>query len=395
MRYNFLKSAVIGMTCLVFSTTSFAASDVSNSPTLSNKATGSTVASIASSQTTSIVSAAATGGFSTSGSGGFTSGGSGGFSTGGSGGFNSGDSAPAPSGTGGSGGFGAPAAPGTNTPDGAPVAPDKGANLFNLISGRAAGDGDNANAIWIQTLGATIRRTEMNLGMHGLVLNGMAGFDHHFDEDFLAGVAVGFEHDNISTTYNHGYYRTNGYTLAPYSALTLNPKWTLDGTIGYSFNNYSTATQGQTTTGSFDGGRWMASSNLTGGFTDGNWRYQPKLGLSFSREMQNSDRDNTGTAVDSNAFSLGSLTGGGKMGYDYDGVLPYVKALAEWDFKHPDAVAKSNGEMSEVTSAGGVGGFGVEVSKDQMTASLEVDNSSILRRDTNVWALIGRLHVDF
>ena len=392
LRQKLNLSVVVVLGVMAVASSAFAASDVSNNSAASNRATGSAVASVASSQTATIISSAATGGFS-GGSGGFSTGGSGGFSTGGSGGFNSGGGAPAPTGTGGSGGFNSGTPEGA--PAGAPPGADKGSLLLDNLKGRAAGSDDDPSAIWIQTLGATIRRTELDLGMHGLVLNAMGGFDHRFDDDYLLGLAAGFEHTSINTTYNQGYYRTNGYTLSPYGSITLTPKWTIDGSVGYTYMNYSTARQGESVTGTFSGGRWFAASNLTGGFAAGDWRFQPKLGVSFTHEMQNAYTDSSGAAVDSNTFSMGSLTGGGKLGYDIDGVLPYLKVLGEWDFKQPDAVLKANGQMSEVDAGGGLAGLGVEISKDQMTGSLELDYNSVLRRDTDVFELIGRVHIAF
>ena len=347
-----------------------AASDVSNSPSTSNRATGSIAASIASSQTSSIISSAATGGF--------TSGGTGGFNTGGSGGFS------APSG---SGGF--------NNGGGAPATPDKGVNLLNGLNGRSAGSGDNPDAIWVQGLLASIRRTETDLSLNGTVLNALAGYDRRFKDIYLAGLAVGFEQDKIKTKYNQGYFNSNAYTISPYASITLTPKWTIDGSVGYSYLNFNTASNGNSVSGSFDGGRWFASSNLTGAFTEGNWRFQPRLGVSVTREIQNSYTDSTGGAVDSTSFTLGNVTGGGKAGYDFDGIVPYAKVLGEWDFKHPEAVLKANGEMSQVSTGGGTAGLGVEVSKNQMTGSLEVDNNSLLRQDTNVWSVIGRFRIEF
>lgn len=367
-----------------------AASDVSNNASLSNHAIGSTVAMVASSQTSSIISSAATGGF--TGSGGFSAGGSGGFGGGGSGGFGGG---------GGNGGFGGGSGSGGGAEGGNGSGSGGGAKLnFNdlapAISGRAGGTDDTPNGVWLQALWANVDRNEAALSMRGNIYNALGGVDHLFDGIYRVGLAVGYEQVRLHTMYNQGTYNSDGVSLSPYGAITLSPHWTIDATAGYSFMHYHTAQQSDLVRSTFDGGRFMAATNVTGGFAAGAWRFQPKLGISYARELQDAHHDNNGAAIDSNAFSIGSMLGGGKIGYLLDnGLLPYAKVLGQWDFLRPDAVLKSDGLMSDHDVGGGIAGLGVEINMDDVTGSLEVDNNSVLRQHTDVWAVIGRFRVEF
>ena len=401
-----LTFAAITIWGLLAATGAQAASDASSDSSVSNRATSAAVASVASAQTASIISSAATGGFSVAGSGGFSTGGTGGFSTGGTGGFSTGGTggfnnstggSPTPSGTGGTGGFGAPAAPGGNTPDGGgatPTAPERG-TMLNTITGHAAGSGDNPVTMWTQGLMGTVHRSETALGMNGYVYNGMVGIDQHYDDDYTYGLALGYEQTRINTSYNHGYFRSTGYTASPYFAVVLTPVWTVDGSAGYTLERAETASNYKSVTGAFDGARWFASSNITGGYAHDSWRFQPRAGVSFTRDLQGNYVDNTGGAVAGSGSNMGTLSGGGKVGYLYQGLVPYMKVLGQWDFIRPAAVLKSNGQMSEVDAGGAVVGLGMEMSQDGVTGSLEVDNNSVLRRDTDVWTLIARVRIDF
>lgn len=347
-----------------------AASDVSNTPVLSNKATGSVAAAIASSQASTIISTAATGGF-TAGTGGFSAGGAGGFAPGG-----------------GSGGF---TPSGNSSP---PLAPQAFNMRFNG-GGEAGGDGPSRNGVWAQALWADVDKTEQYLKMHGNVVNVMGGFDHRFDDRFLAGLAFGYENVDFTTTFNDGKYKDNGETVSPYLAFTLSPTWTIDASASYSWLNYTAERNQNLVSSSFSGNRFSAAGNLTGNFAFGNWRLQSKTGVFYSFEHQNSYVDSALEAVDTNSFALGRLSTGGKFGYDINGFLPFVKAVAEWDFRTPQSVLKVNGQMSEIDHGGGVLGLGLEVNRGGLTGSIEGDYNSLGRQDLNVWALIGRVRWEF
>ena len=69
--------------------------------------------------------------------------------------------------------------------------------------------------------------------------------------------------------------------------------------------------------------------------------------------------------------------------------------MGEWDFRHAAAVLKSNGQLSEIDSGGGLAGLGVETTSGGHTASLEADYNSLGRQDLDVWTLIGRYRYAF
>ena len=360
-----------------------AASDVSNTPTLSNKATGSVAASIASSQASTIISTAATGGF-TAGTGGFTAGGTGGFSGGGTGGFSGGAA-------GGSGGFGSGSGGNTNNTPNQPQA----MNFRLNDGGESGGDGPSRNGVWAQALWADVDKTEQYLNMHGNVYSVAGGADHRFTDKLLAGVAFAYENVDITTTFNQGKYKDDGETVSPYIAYALSRNWTLDATASYSWLNYHTSSNSDAVRSSFSGNRFSASGGLTGSFAYGNWRLQPKAQVLYSFEHQDSYADSSLAAVEANAFALGRFSAGGKVGYDFNGIMPFFRATGEWDFRTPTSVVKVNGQMSEIDHGGGVTGVGVEINRGSLSGSFEADYNSLGRQDLDVWALVGRIRWEF
>jgi len=382
-----------------------AASDVSNSGAQSNTATATVAASTAASQTSAILSGAATGGFSfgvggsggftgggTGGSGGFGTGGSGGFGTGGSGGFGPGGSG-SPGGSGGSGGSGGFDNGGGRSGGGSSSLPS---GKFSTRAMGAAGGGEESDTgLWGQVLWAHIDKTEQFLEMKGQVGNGLIGIDHRIAQRYLLGLAAGYEAVDIDTDFNHGTYKSGGFTLAPYAAINLTPAWVLDASVAYSWLNYDTTRNWGAATASFSGYRVMGNTNLTGAYAVGNWRFQPRLSLLYSSEHQNNHRESDGSEVGNISVRLGRLSAGSKVGYDLgDGIVPYAKVIGEWDFLRPGAVAKTGSLMSNVDDGGAVGGLGVEVNRGGITGSVEVDNNSMFRKELDVWAVIARLRWD-
>ena len=416
-----VASAVVA--CLATTGPVWAASDVSNSSSTSNKATGSVAGGVASSQSSTIISGAATGGFNTGGSGGFNtgSGGSGGFNTGGAGGFNTGGSGAGGSGntggnTGGSGGFNSGGGSGTGGsgggsggtgPGGSGGSGEPGSGggntgpgngkpqTFNYrVNGKSGGGEEAQVGIWSQALVAHVEKTEPYLQMRGNVYSLVAGIDRRFGK-LLVGVAVPLEDVEMQTRYNNGTYRDTGVGVVPYFAYPINQTWMLDGSVGYNWLNYYSSHQDGGAHGTFDGTRFTSSGNVTGSYAVGNWRMQPRAGIAYSFEDQHAYVDNTGTRVDENAFALGVVTAGGKIGYAIDKFVPYGKFMGEWDWRQPYSVLKANAQQSHLDDFGGTAALGLEYYGGGITASLEADYNSLFKQDLDVYSLIGRVRWEF
>lgn len=335
-------------------------SSVANSSSLSNQATGTLASGTASTQTSTILSGATGGGF--------TGGGTGGGFTGGVGGTN------------------------TSMTDGNSGTP----TAFNMrVDGKAGGDGVSKWGMWAQGLWANVNSSEAYLQMSGNIYDVMVGVDRRIGERLVVGLATGYENVSFTTNFNNGTYKDNGVMLAPYIGVRLTPAWSADASLAYTWLNYTATRQYGSVSGSFDGDRISASTNLTGNYALGNWRFQPKAGLLYTYEQQNSYVDTSGTNVANNGFALGRLSGGGKVGYDVNGIIPYAKVMGEWDFKRPGTVLKANGQQSEDRAAGAVVGLGVEASRGAFTGSLEGNYNSLGRTDLDVWSTVARVRWNF
>jgi hypothetical protein len=352
----------------------WAASDVSNSPSLSNKAISSQASSIASSQTSSIISSAAAGGF-TAGAGGFSAGGAG------AGGFSPSSGTPGP-------GAGL-------TPGNGPGSSQNSMVPFTSTRqmGKAGGSEPAKFGVWTQGTYGRLDNSEAGLQMKGDIYTVVGGADYKVTDQVLTGVAVSYETTDIDTTFNQGKFKGSGVSVAPYVGVTLTPNWSWDLSAGYSWLNYDVKRNSNAVTGSYNGNRLFGSTNVIGGFAAGNWRFQPKVGVLFSREDSDAYQESAGAQVGSSHNNFGRATAGSKIGYETGYGIPYVKVMGEWDFLRPDSVLKSNGQLSNQGAGGGVFGAGYEIYSGPFTASLEGNYNSLFREDLDLWtvALRGRV----
>lgn len=410
-----------------------AASSVSNSGSISNQAATGVVNPIASGQTASIISGAISSGLSGV-RGGFapSSGSGGGFapkSGGTGGGFapdsgNGGGFAPQGGGTGGGfGGQGGQGGQGQGAPGGQGGQGAKGNDktssngayaplgegpmklsslngtpdipLVGSRTGAAAGDANTNMGFWTQATGSRINVSEDALKMHGNVYSALFGLDRRFGSRYLAGVAVGYEHTDITTAYNNGTFRGDGVNVAPYFGIELSPQWSWDVSAGYGWLKYDVSRNNGAISGNYDATRVFASTNLTGSFATGNWRLQPNLGVTWARERSDDYVETGNVAVGAATVTTGRASLGSKIGYAVGDGIPYLKVSGEWDFIAPDSVLKSNGEMSNVSRYGGVVGLGYEHYLDNVVLSGELNYNSVAREDLDLWTAALRLRWDF
>ncbi|WP_130471106.1 autotransporter outer membrane beta-barrel domain-containing protein [Candidatus Magnetaquicoccus inordinatus] len=267
---------------------------------------------------------------------------------------------------------------------------------FALSSrGMAAGGGAAEFGVWGQGTYTHLKKSETALEMDGDVQNYVAGADYKWSSTLLTGLALSFEHHDITTKFNAGTLTGNGLSVIPYLGYTINKSWTGDIQLGYSWLDYDTTNTNRTVTGSYDAHRVFAGGNLVGNYAYSNWRYQPKVGLFYVEETQDRYAESNGTIVPESITKLGRLSAGTKLGYLTDAGIPYMKVMGEWDFTKPDASLKTNSQYSHIDDGGAVVGLGYEFNKAGLTGSLEVNNNSVFRQDLDLWTIAVRARYEF
>ncbi len=350
---------LVAAATLALPSAAFAASDVSNSGSLSRQAVTAVAAPIASSQTASLISGAISGAI---------SGGAGGFAP--------------------SGGVGGGFAPSSGS------GPQSSLPLMST-RGMAGGGAASKFGVWTQGTYSYIDRAESGLEMSGHAYNLVAGADYKVTDTFLAGLALAWEYSDLDTDFNRGTFSGSGISAVPYIGITLTPNWTMDLSGGYGWLSYDSDRNNGAITGNYNARRTFATGNLTGSFAHNNWRFQPKAGVSYIHEFQDSYTESNGAAVDSDTIEFGRLSGGTKIGYAVGNSVPYIKVMAEWDFLRPDAVLKSNGQASSTSDGGGVIGLGYEIYSGGFIGSVEANYNSLFREDLDLYTVALRARYAF
>lgn len=273
-----------------------------------------------------------------------------------------------------------------------------GPQSFNSrqMQGKSGGSNTADLGMWVNGIYSHVDKSEAGGEFDGDVYNFVGGVDYRITQRVVAGVALGYEHSDITTKFNSGTFKGDGFTVAPYVGVSLTPNWSADLSVGHTWLNYDTERNNNAVNGTFDANRWFGAANLNGTYTANRFVLMPKVGVMYLNEEQDSYTDSTGAAVAGSTIKLGRASAGGSVGYQFGSFMPYVKLIGEWDFEHPGSVALSNGTMSAVDDFGGVAGAGVNFNiNSQLSGTVEGSYNSIGRSDLDVWSGQAKLRYKF
>lgn len=126
----------------------------------------------------------------------------------------------------------------------------------------------------------------------------------------LVGVIGGYEHFKYDEAAISGSVKGDGETVGGYFARRFGTNLMFDAALAWSNLNYS-ATAG-TATGSFNGGRWLASIELTGSQKLGAFVFEPSAKVYAVWERDEAWTDSRGTLQPARKFSAGRTALGAK-----------------------------------------------------------------------------------
>ena len=221
-------------------------------------------------------------------------------------------------------------------------------------AGSAVGSG-NSESLWISTAINSIENEFSRTAFYGATQNLLVGFDLTRSNQYVAGVSVGYEASNFTTTFNAGNEKTRGFNINPYFAWLLSDTWSLDLILGYGdFDTRQTRTMGTgplttlAVNSDFSSKRGLASTNLTNVSTFGNWKLTGSLGFLWSR------REND-AYVESIPFPLGNVVAKSKQTLEQWNLLgeaAYGRGNSEAFF---GATYESTQDMQKITLTSGLG----------------------------------------
>jgi hypothetical protein len=168
--------------------------------------------------------------------------------------------------------------------------------------------GGNSESAWISTAINNIENDFSRTAFYGVTQNLLVGFDLTRSDKYVAGVSLGYEASNFTTTFNTGNEKTRGFNINPYFAWLISNAWSLDLILGYGdFDTRQSRAIGVLVPGpafgtalvssDFSSKRGLASSNLTNVSTFGNWKLTGSAGFLWSRRENDAYAESNGTMV--------------------------------------------------------------------------------------------------
>ena len=256
--------------------------------------------------------------------------------------------------------------------------------------GKAAGNGNGKVGLWFSGAYTNIDNNKSGSNYDGDITAGVVGIDYKFRDNLLAGVALGYENSDLTTTFNAGTEDSSGWTVAPYALFQVNKTFSVDATVGYSKLNYDVKrtepSDLNSVTGTTDAKRWFGAANVNGDWV----KNKLLLGASVGVLSVSEDKDaytevgSGGQAVAAKSTDLGRAHLGGDLGYDMGKMVPYVSA----DFRHDYNTDSSDSNSVEV-------GIGSRFQLgNAISASIEA-NTVQMKSDLDQWGAVASFRVKF
>ena len=172
-------------------------------------------------------------------------------------------------------------------------------------------------------------------------------------DNFIGGVALGYENTDISSTFNGGGSDSDGFSIIPYLAADLSDQLgteeyqiTFDLALGLSRidrDQFRTdPTTGTRITGSTDSDRYFIAGNVNAFRGVGDWTIGGRLGLAVARDEMDAFTESDGTLVLARNTQLGRLSVGGDVAYSWGAFQPWAGLTYNYDY-----------ELNEVATAPG------------------------------------------
>lgn len=215
---------------------------------------------------------------------------------------------------------------------------------------------------------------------NGNLYNAMFGADMVLGEDWVAGVAVGHDRNDISLISASGSLEGSGISGTAYVAHSFN-KYLLANVMasyGAGENEISESRLGQRATGKFDGQRYMLAADLQATATEGPFEVTGTLGFHYGHQWFDPYTASSGLRVMPGNVRLGQLHSEVEVSYALaDWIVPFATVGHDLDFVSNRV---SSNESIKDNRYGVTTGGGVRVQiGDQLTAIVS-GNKEFLRR---------------
>ncbi len=242
----------------------------------------------------------------------------------------------------------------------------------------------------------------------------MVGADFQPMENALLGLSAGYNHDEITTTFNGGEVQSDTASLAVYGAMSLPAGLSVDAAVGYADINtdqnrlslfiagfsdpFAALTPGTPINGDVDATRLFGAVNLNGFWNPQHFLLSATVGYLYAETDQDSFTESGGGVTvtrPGETFVLSQWHAGATVGYDFGTFLePYAGADYSYDISREEVTVGTGlqqpaNDRSELIMRVGMRYFG----DNGVSAALEW-NTNALRQDIDSNGLLLTLRLD-
>jgi len=201
--------------------------------------------------------------------------------------------------------------------------PNRPALGLNQRGAAASGDSDSPWTLWATPVFNNVSNRISPVTSKGSVNLLLLGLEHNQDDELIRGVIVAFDQADITTPYNSGIVKGNGYTVSPYLAMPFAQSWILDASLGFGRNELKTNVSGTTATPSSE--RSLAAIGITHNhMTKTKWLISSKAGYSYARDEIASYTDSSAASTAASSSTLGQIRIGVNSSYTGSKFKPFI-----------------------------------------------------------------------
>ena len=171
-------------------------------------------------------------------------------------------------------------------------------------------------------------------------VNLIGGIDYLVTNNFLIGVIGGYEDMRYDFDSLGARVDGSGETVGVYASWRFVP--TLRADIAGAWSRLDYGASDDTASGSFDATRSMLSGGVTGGYSFGDYMFEPSVRAFVVWQDEEAWTDSAGSAYDKRDFTAGRVSVGSKLSRQlepFNGwvTTPYVGLYADYLYSHDDA----------------------------------------------------------
>ena len=198
---------------------------------------------------------------------------------------------------------------------------------FGSFKGLSSGNGDNGIGLWVMGNAYWLDKSG-SAPYDGDMYMVTAGIDKQFDDDLLIGLSIGGEWTDLGLA-NNGKYKSKGFTVAPYASYMVRDDVMVDFSIGYStLSNDLRVWEDRWLDADFNSWRLFTAGGVSKSWESDAWRFSSRLGALYLHQSDRAfDLRSPGRLdekVEGSNYDLFQLQLGGRVGYDFGNVTPFV-----------------------------------------------------------------------